>query len=342
MYGVYSQNKIMSAEKILSNWKQKKIKPVYWLQGEEEYYIDQLVNYAEREMLTEAEAGFNLTVFYGRDADWATVINACTRYPMFAEKQVVLLKEAQGMKEIEKLESYIAAPLASTVFIVAYKGKLLDKRTKLHKLILTNAEVFNSEKIKEYKIQEWIGEFVQSKGYSIKPKCIAMLEEHIGNDLSRIANEIDKLSLNLAGKKIIEEDDIEKYIGISKEYNVFELQDAIAKKDLAKAIKIINYFNSNPKAVPIQMALPALYAFISKTYAAFGLADKSDNALKPLFYFNVHALQQGKLMMKNYGYQGVERLLLLLHQYNLKSVGVGDNGTSGPMLMKEMVAKMMI
>jgi DNA polymerase-3 subunit delta len=301
-----------------------------------------LVDYAEHHLLPPAEAEFNLTVFYGRDADWAVVMNACKRYPMFAERQVVLIKEAQHMKDIEKMESYIASPLASTILVVAYKGKSLDKRTKLHKLILSDAELFNSEKIKEYKIHEWIAELVHSKGYNIQPKSIAMLEEHIGNDLSRIANEIDKLSLNLAGKKNIEEDDIEKYIGISKEYNVFELQDAIAKKDLVKAIKILNYFQSNPKAVPIQQALPALYAFISKTYAAFGMSDKSDNALKPLFYFNVHSLQQGKLMMKNYGYPGVERLLLLLHHYNLKSVGVGDNGTPGPLLMKEMVSKMMI
>jgi DNA polymerase III subunit delta len=332
----------MSAEKILTGWKQKKYKPVYWLQGEEEYYIDMLVNFAEHELLPASEASFNLTVFYGRDADWASVMNACKRYPMFAEKQVVLIKEAQYMKEIEKLESYVANPLDSTIFIVAYKGKNLDKRTKLHKTILSHAEIFNSEKIKEYKIQEWIAELVKSKGYNIQPKCIALLEEHIGNDLSRIANEIDKLSLNLAGKKMIEEDDIEKYIGISKEYNVFELQDAIAKKDLLKALKIIQYFESNPKAVPIQMALPALYAFVSKAYAAFGMPDTSDNTLKPLFYFNVHALQQGKLMLKNYGYSGVERILLLLHHYNLKSVGVGDNGTSGALLMREMVAKMMI
>ncbi len=332
----------MSAEKILTGWKQNKYKPIYWLQGEEEYYIDMLINFAEHELLPESEAGFNLTVFYGKDADWTAIINACKRYPMFAEKQVVLLKEAQHMKDIEKLESYVTSPLGSTIFIVAYKGKSLDKRTKLHKALLAGAEMFNSEKIKEYKVQEWIGELVKSKGYSIKPKCITLLEEHIGNDLSRIANEIDKLSLNLAGKKIIEENDIEKYIGISKEYNVFELQDAIAKKDLLKALKIIQYFESNPKAVPIQMALPALYAFISKTYTAFGMPDTSDNTLKPLFYFNVNALQQGKLMMKNYGYPGVERLLLLLHHYNLKSVGVGDSGTAGPLLMREMVAKMML
>ena len=332
----------MSAEKILSGWKQKKFRSVYWLQGEEDYYIDQLINYAEHEILPESEAGFNLTVFYGRDADWAAVMNACKRYPMFAEKQVVLLKEAQHMKDIDKLEAYVTAPLDSTIFIVAYKGKTLDKRTKLSKLLATHAELFNSEKIRDYKMHEWIGELVKSKGYSITQKCIAMLEEHIGNDLSRIANEIDKLSLNLAGKKTIEEDDIEKYIGISKEYNVFELQEAITRKDLVKAVKIINYFESNPKAVPIQQALPALYTFISKVYTAFGMNDQSDNALKPLFYFNVQALQQGKLMMKNYGYNGVEKLLLLLHHYNLRSIGVGDSGSSGPMLMKEMVAKMML
>jgi len=246
------------------------------------------------------------------------------------------------MKDIDKLEAYVAAPLDSTIFIVAYKGKTLDKRTKLSKLLATHAELFNSEKIRDYKMHEWIGELVKSKGYSITSKCIAMLEEHIGNDLSRIANEIDKLSLNLTDKKTIEEDDIEKYIGISKEYNVFELQEAITRKDLVKALKIINYFDSNPKAVPIQQALPALYTFISKVYTAFGMSDQSDNTLKPLFYFNVQALQQGKLMMKNYGYAGVEKLLLLLHHYNLRSIGIGDSGSSGPMLMKEMVAKMVI
>ncbi|MFT3981046.1 MAG: DNA polymerase III subunit delta [Ferruginibacter sp.] len=332
----------MSADKIINNWKQKKFRPVYWFQGEEDYYIDELINFAEHSLLPESEAGFNLTVFYGRDADWAAVTNACRRYPMFAERQVVILKEAQHMKEIEKLEAYIASPLESTVFIVAYKGKTLDKRTKLHKLLQTHAEVFTSEKIRDYKMHEWIADLVKSKGYSTSSKCIAMLEEHIGNDLSRIANEIDKLSLNLTNKKTIEEDDIEKYIGISKEYNVFELQEAISRKDLVKAIKIINYFDSNPKAVPIQQALPALYTFISKVYTAFGMSDQSDNTLKPLFYFNVQALQQGKLMMKNYGYAGIEKLLLLLHHYNLRSIGVGDSGSSGPMLMKEMVAKMMI
>jgi DNA polymerase III subunit delta len=331
----------MSAEKIISTWKKKSFKPVYWLEGEEDYYIDMIMEHAEHHLLDAAESGFNLTVFYGRDANWAEVVNACRRYPMFAERQVVLLKEAQQMKDIEKLEGYIESPLASTIFVVGYKGKTLDKRTKLHKLLKQSAEVFNSEKLKDYKVQEWIKELVTAKGYSISSKALSLLEEHIGNDLSRIANEVDKLSVNLKDRKEITEDDIEKYIGISKEYNVFELQAAIAKKDLAKAITIIKYFEGNPKAAPIQMVLPALYASFSKIYTVFGMNDKSEAGLKPHFYFNAIAVKNALEAIRNYGYNGIERILLLLHHYNLKGVGIGDTGTSDASLLKEMVVKMM-
>ena len=181
---------------------------------------------------------------------------------------------------------------------------------------------------------------VTSKGYAITSKAVVLLEEHIGNDLSRMANEIDKLSINLKGRKEITEDDIEKFIGISKEYNVFELQAAIARKDLARAITIIQYFEGNPKAGPIQMVLPALYASFSKVYTVFGMPDKSEAALKPHFYFNSTAVKNALDTIKNYGYEGIERILLLLHQYNLKGVGVDNAGTSDASLMKEMVVKM--
>ena len=331
---------MMSAEKIIGEWQKKIFKHIYWLEGEEDYYIDMIVDYAEHNILNEAEAGFNLTVFYGKDADWAAVVNACKRYPMFAERQVVLLKEAQQMKDIDKLESYAENPLNSTIFVVAHKTKTLDKRSKLHKLLKKSAEIFTSEKIKDYKLQEWIGGYVRSQGYTINAKAISLLDEHIGNDLNRIVNEIEKLALNLKGKKDITEDDIEKYIGISKEYNVFELQAAIAKKDLARAIKIIQYFEGNPKAGPIQMVLPALYASFSKVYTVFGMQDRSEAALKPHFYFNANAVKSALETINNYGYDGIERILLLLHHYNLKGVGVGDTGTSDASLMKEMVVKM--
>ena len=332
----------MSVEKILSSWKKNIYKPLYWLEGEEEYYIDMVIKTAEQEILTSAEAEFNLTIFYGKDADWAEVINTCRRYPMFADKQVVLLKEAQQMKDIDKLEAYFEAPLATTIFIAGYKAKGLDKRTKLYKTIQSNAEILVTKKIAEGKLQEWIIEFAKSKGYTITPKCASLVEEHTGNELSRIVNEIEKLLVNLTHKKSINEDDIEKFIGISKEYNVFELQAAIAKKNLPKAISIINYFESNPKASAIQMVLPALYAYFSKVYAVYGLADKSDAALKPLFYFNPTALAQAKEAMGGYGFAGIQKIILLLHHYDLRSKGIGDNGTSGALLMKEMVTKMMI
>ena len=331
----------MSVEKIIGDWKNKLFKPIYWLEGEEDYYIDLLMNYAEHKILPESEAGFNLSVFYGKDANWTEVVNACMRYPMFAEKQVVLLKEAQQMKDLEKLENYIKAPLASTVFIISHKEKTINKTSKLGKYIKKECELFNSEKVRDYKLVEWVTDYLKSQDFTMTPKAIQLLTEHLGNDLSRIVNELEKLTLNIGQRKSITEDDIEKYVGVSKEYNAFELQAAMSKKDLVKAMQIIQYFESNPKAAPIQLVLPALYGFFSKLYVIFGMADKSETALKPLFYNNPYAVKEALSTMKMYGYEGIERSLLLLHDYNLKSVGVNSNGTSDASLLKEMVVKMM-
>ncbi len=331
----------MSAEKIIGDWKKKLYKPLYWLQGEEDYYIDLVMNYAEHHILPESEAAFNLSVFYGKDANWTDVVNACMRYPMFAEKQVVLLKEAQQMKDIDKLESYSENPLKSTIFVVSYKEKTLDKRTKLSKVITKAGEVFTSEKIKDYKLVEWVMEYMRHLQIDMNPKATALLVEFVGNDLSRITNEIEKITVNLSNRKSITEDDIEKFVGVSKEYNAFELQSALSNRNLEKAIKIIQYFEANPKAAPIQLVLPALYGFFSKLYSIYGMTDKSDAALRPLFYNNPFALNEAKLTMKSYGYEGVEKTLLLLHEYNLKSIGVNSLGVSGGSLLKELVVKIM-
>lgn len=331
----------MSSEKILGDWKKKLFKPLYWLEGEEDYYIDLVMNYAEHKILPETEASFNLSVFYGKDASWSDVVNACMRYPMFAEKQVVLLKEGQQMKDIEKLEPYINNPLASTIFVVSYKEKTLDKRKSLYKAIKKNGEIFTSEKIREYKLVDWVNDYMQTQQLSISAKATVLLTEHLGNDLSRIVNEIEKVTVNLGQRKTITEDDIEKYVGVSKEYNAFELQDAIAKKDMVKAIRIVQYFEGNPKAGPIQMVLPAIYNYFSKLYSIFGMVDKSEAAIKPLFYNNSFAAKDALTAIKKYQYEGVEKVLLLLHEYNLKSVGVNDSGTSDASLMKEMLVKMM-
>jgi DNA polymerase-3 subunit delta len=299
------------------------------------------MNYAEHKILPESEAGFNRSVFYGKDANWSDVVNACMRYPMFAEKQVVLLKEAQQMKDLEKLENYIKNPLASTIFIISHKEKTINKTTKLGKYIKKECELFTSEKIRDYKLVEWVTDYLKSQNFTMSSKAIQLLTEHLGSDLSRIVNELEKLTLNLGDRKNINEDDIEKFVGISKEYNAFELQAAMSKKDLVKAIQIIQYFESNPKAAPIQLVLPALYGFFSKLYIIFGMADKSEAALRPLFYNNPYAVKEAMATAKMYGYEGVERSLLLLHEYNLKSIGVNSTGTSDASLLKEMVVKMM-
>jgi DNA polymerase-3 subunit delta len=330
----------MSAEKIISDWKKKLFKPVYWLEGEEDYFIDKIVHYAEHNILTDAEAGFNLTVFYGRDADWTQVINSCKRYPMFAERQVVILKEAQHMRDIDKLESYIGQPLSSTVFIVAYKEKKVDGRTQLAKLLKTKAELFTTKKMYDNQLPDWTNELVKSKGYTISQKGVLLLVDHIGNDLNRIDNEIDKMLVNLGGRTNITEDDIEKYVGVSKEYNPFELQSAMAAKDLPKAMRIIQYFEANPKAAPIQLVLPTLYNLFSKTYMIFGQSSTDDKTIAANIGVNAWFVKDYLLVARNYGYNGVEKALLLLHHYNLKSVGVNDTGSSDASLLKEMVVKM--
>ncbi|MEI9945220.1 MAG: DNA polymerase III subunit delta [Chitinophagaceae bacterium] len=330
----------MSVEKVLSEWKKGVFKPVYWLEGEEEYYIDKAVNHAEHHILNESEAAFNLTVFYGRDASWPDIINACRRYPMFAERQVVLLKEAQQMRDIEKLESYIDNPLSSTVFVVSYKEKKVDGRTKFAKTLKEKAVFITTKKIYDNQLPEWIQELVQSKGLAISPKGLALFADHIGNDLTRIENEIDKISVNLGKRKTISEEDIEEFVGVSKEFNVFELQSALAQKDFSKAIRIIQYFEANPKAAPIQLILPSLYGFFSKVFMVYGANSTDEKTVAAAIGVTPFFVKQYLQAAKAYDFTGVEKVLLLLHQYNLKSIGVNSVGTEDASLLKEMVYKM--
>lgn len=330
----------MSADKIIQDWQKGVFKPVYWLEGEEEYFIDKVVDFAEHKILNESEAGFNLTVFYGKDADWATVINACRRYPMFSEKQVVLLKEAQQMRDIEKLETYIENPLHSTVFIVSYKEKKVDGRTKLAKILKEKGVVLTTKKIYENQVPEWTKDMVEGKGLTISQKALRLIVDHIGNDLSRIENEIEKISINLEKRKNISEEDIEKYVGISKDFNVFELQSALASKDLEKAVCIVRYFEANPKSAPIQLILPSLYSFFSKVFMVYGVNSREEKTVAQALGVNAWFVKDYMKAAQVYNYAGVERILLLLHNYNLKSIGVNSINTGEGSLLKEMVVKM--
>ncbi|MDP4131602.1 MAG: DNA polymerase III subunit delta [Bacteroidota bacterium] len=331
----------MSPEKIIQDWKKKIYKPIYWLEGEEGFFINQVMDYAEQHLLPESEKAFNQSVFYGKDADWAAVVNACRRYPMFAERQVVLLKEAQQMRDISRLEPYIQQPLDSTILVISYKDKKVDGRSKLAKLLKEKGEVLSTKKIYENQLPEWVSGLAQSKGFSMAPRALSLLIDHIGNDLMRINSEIDKMAINLGSRKTITEDDIETFVGISKEFNAFELQDALVKKDLAKAFRIVQYFQSNPKAGPIQLVLPSLYNFFSKVYMLFGLPSRDEKTAASVLGVNPFFVKDYLLAARNYGLPGIENALLLLHTYNLKSVGINSVSVDDASLMKELIVKLM-
>ena len=330
----------MSAEKIIADWKKGNFKPIYWLEGDEPFFIDQVVHYAEHKILSESEASFNLSIFYGKDADWSSVVNACMRYPMFADKQVVILKEAQQMRDIEKLESYIDNPLVSTIFVVSFKEKKVDGRSKLAKTLKSKGEMLTTKKMYDSQLPEWVNQMVASHQLTITPKALHLLVDHIGNDLSRLQNEVEKLAVNLAGRKNITEDDIEKYIGVSKDFNVFELQDALGKRDLAKTIRIIHYFEANPESAPIQMILPALYNYFSKVFMLYSLPNITEQSAAAALGVNPFFVKEYIATARRYDYEGIEKVLLLLHQYNLRSIGVHDAGTSDAGLLKELAVKM--
>jgi DNA polymerase-3 subunit delta len=330
----------MSAEQIISDWKKKNFKPVYWLEGEEPYYIDKLTKYAEEHLLPEDQVAFNLSIFYGKDSKVEEVINACRRYPMFHDLQVVVLKEAQQLRDLDKLESYINHPLTSTVLVVAHKEKKVDGRSKLAKILKGKAEVVSTKKLYDNELPEWTSTMITARGLSIQSKALQMLVGHIGNDLQRIENEIEKLSINLSGRKQINEDDIEQYIGVSKEFNIFELQAAVVNRDLPSALNIINYFASNPKAAPIQLILPTFYSFFSKLYIAASSPTRDEYSLSALLGLKGFFVKQYIQALQRYSFADIEKVLLLLSHYNLLSVGIGRVNADDATLMKEMVTKM--
>jgi len=330
----------LDVSQIISEWKKGKCHPLYWFEGDESYMIDQLVDAAEQLLLKEEERAFNQVIHYGKDSAVNEVINSCMRYPMFAERQLVVLKEAQQLKDIEKLESYFTNPLISTILIVAYKEKKIDGRSKFAKLIQQKAVYFSASKLKDTQLPSWIQQFLQTRGYTATEKAIYLIADHIGNDLSRIVNELEKLFIHTAERKKINEDDVEECIGISKEYNLFEFQHAIGKKNFSRSVQILQYFEHNPKAAPVQMILPVLYGYFSKVYM-LASARGDDKTIASQTGINSWFLKDYKQTAGLYGYEGIEAALLLLHEYNLKSVGVHAAGIEDAELLKELLSKLM-
>jgi len=339
----------MTAAEILKDIKNRKYKPLYLLHGEEPYFIDLVSNYIEHHLLPDAEKGFNQTVLYGKDTDMMTVLNAAKRYPMMADYQVVMVKEAQdmkwgkdddGKKGIDPLLSYLEKPLASTILVFCYKYGKFDKRKKTYKAIEKSGLIFESAPLYDSKIPAWIEGFISDKGYKISQQASLMLAEYLGNDLSKISNELEKLMLNVTAGQEISLKLIQDNIGISKEYNVFELQTAISKKDAFKANQIINYFEANPKANPIVLVLGNLNNFFSKVLAYHYVKDKSQQNVARELGVNPYFVKDYELAGRNYSYPKTMQVISYLREYDLKSKGVESNAPHGE-LMKELMFKIL-
>ncbi|QEE50636.1 DNA polymerase III subunit delta [Flavobacterium alkalisoli] len=326
--------------KIVNDIKQGNIKPIYFFMGEEPYYIDRLTEYIEDNILSEEEKGFNQMVLYGKDVSIEDIMSSARRYPMMAERQVVIVKEAQELsRTIDKLEAYAQNPQPTTVLVFAYKYKTLDKRKKVTKLLDKAGLVYESKKLYENQVADWIKRVLSGKGYTIEPKAAAMLVEFLGNDLSKINNEIEKLLIILPKGSNITPKSIEDNIGISKDYNVFELRKAIGERDQLKAYKIAGHFSQNPKDNPLVMTTGLVFGFFSQLLQYHGLKDKSPGNAAKMLKVNPYFVKDYDIALRNYPMKKVSSIVNALRDIDVKSKGVGANAISQADLLKEMLVK---
>jgi DNA polymerase-3 subunit delta len=326
---------------IVSDIKNGNIKPIYFLTGEEPYYIDKISDYIEENILDETEKGFNQQVMYGRDSTIEDIVSAAKRYPMMAERQVIIVKEAQDLsKNIENLVSYAENPQPTTVLVLNYKYKKLDKRKKLHKAIAKMGLIYESKKLYENQVSDWIRRVLSGKKYQIEPKASQMLVEFLGTDLSKISNELDKLMIILPIESIITDKHIEDNIGISKDFNNFELRKAVGEKNILKANRIINYFSENPKNNPTVMTISLLNSYFTQLLLLHGLQDKSKSSVTKALGLNPYFVDEYFLAGRNYPMRKVAQVIAFLRDADVKSKGVGANQTQEDIL-KELLFKIL-
>lgn len=327
---------------IVKDIKKGQIKPVYFLMGEEAYYIDKISEYIEETVLNEEEKGFNQMVLYGRDVSIDEIISNAKRFPMMAERQVVIVKEAQSLsRTIEKLESYVEHPQPTTVLVINYKYKKLDKRKALYKALSKNGIVFESKKLYENQVADWIRRVLSPKDFSISPKAAQMLVEFLGTDLSKINNELEKLQLIVPKGTQISPEIIEENIGISKDFNNFELRKAIGNKDALKAHQIINYFANNPKDNPMVVTVALLHNFFSQLLHYHGLSDKSPRAVASSLRINPYFVSEYSTAARNFPMKKVSQAISILREFDVKSKGVGANAVPQRDLLKEMLVRIL-
>lgn len=334
-------------DQIISDLKKKIYKPVYFLMGDEAYYIDAITSYIEKNVLPEEEKSFNQTILYGRDIDLASLLNAARRFPMMSNHNVVIVKEAQVLKGIEGVAAgstdpfllYLENPAPSTILVINLRDKTLDKRKKIYKTLDKVGCLFESKKIYEDKVGGWITQYVKQRKYTIETKAAELMANHLGNDLAKVANEIDKLLLAEPEGSNITMKEIEENIGISKDFNVFELQSAIGKRNFQKAILIITHMAQNPKTKSIIPLISFLYSFFSKILLVHSVSDKSNTGIASVLGINPYFAKDYLEAARNFNRAKSSVIISVLREYDAKSKGIDYPTVDDGELMKEMVFK---
>lgn len=328
------------ALQIVNTIRKGQLSPIYFLFGEEAYFIDKISDFIADTVLTEEEKGFNQMVLYGRDVSIDDIVGNAKRYPMMAERQVVIVKEAQHLsRTIEQLCSYAENPQQTTVLVMCYKYKKLDKRKKLYKVIQKNGVIFESKKLYENQVSEWLRKNLLSNGYTISHKAALLLVEYLGTDLGKISKELDKLKLALPKQTEITPKHIEEHIGISKDYNNFELKRAIGERDIVKAAKIITYFAQNPKDNPFILTVTLLNSFFTQLLQYHGLSDHSPKSVASTLRINPYFVNEIQTAARNYPMKKVSAIISSLRELDLKGKGVGAATTTDADLLKELLYK---
>jgi DNA polymerase-3 subunit delta len=331
-------------DRIISDLSKKIYKYVYFLHGDEPYYIDLIIDYIEDNILSEEEKSFNQVVLYGEETDMPSIINTARRFPMMSNQQVVIVKEAHYLKDLELLTKYLEHPLDSTVLVISYKYVKLDKRTTLYKALdkNKNVELYFSGRLRDYQVPEWIDSYLQEHNIKADRNVSHILTEYLGSDLSRIVNELNKLLIALpGGEQHISAADIERTIGISKDFNNFELQNAIGRKDIFKANLIVNHFGHNPKDNPVAVSLATIFSFFRKLLIYHYLKDKSRNSVASILRINPFFVSDYEMASRNYDARKTISIIHLLRQFDMKSKGIGDISSSQGDLLRELVFRIM-
>ncbi len=333
---------MQNAKNILSDLQNGIIHPVYFLSGEEAYFIDEIADYIEDNILEESERGFNQMVLYGRDVTIDDIVGNAKRYPMMADRQVVIVKEAQDLsRTIDKLASYVENPQPSTVLVICYKYKKLDKRKGLAKALKKSGVHYENKKLYDNQVGEWLRDLLSKKGYKMNPKAAHILVEYLGTDLSKVNNEVNKLMLILPQGSEITSEAIEENIGISKDFNNFELRKAVGERDIVKAQRISQYFTQNPKDNPLVLTISSLYGFFSNLLKYHGLPQKDKGSVAKALGVNPYFVGEYTTAARQYPMKHVSAVIALLREADVKSKGVGASAFATPDLLKELLVKIM-